>query len=132
MSAILSEVCPDVACAPSVEDRAIRVLLADIAGTARDALAALLDTIHGVELVEQVGTRQDVTDAMRRREPDVLLIDDRLIEGGGFVDPFAVRMIVMGVDDDPAYAARASRLGAEAWIAKDQAAEDLPRLLEAA
>jgi len=26
-----------------------------------------------------------------------------------------------GVDDDPAYAARAHRLGAEAWIAKDRA-----------
>ena len=37
-----------------------------------------------------------------------------------------VRVIVVGVDDDPAFARARRRLGAEAWIAKDRADEDLP------
>jgi hypothetical protein len=41
-----------------------------------------------------------------------------------------VRVIVVGVDDDPAFAARAHRLGAEAWVAKDRADDQLPALLE--
>ena len=34
------------------------------------------------------------------------------------------------IDDDPAFAARARALGAEAWIAKDRADDTLPALLE--
>jgi hypothetical protein len=46
--------------------------------------------------------------------------------------PEGVRVIVLGVDDDPAFAARATRLGADAWVAKERADEDLPALLESA
>jgi DNA-binding NarL/FixJ family response regulator len=46
--------------------------------------------------------------------------------------PEGVRVIVLGVDDDPAFAARATRLGAAAWVAKERADEDLPALLESA
>jgi DNA-binding NarL/FixJ family response regulator len=38
-------------------------------------------------------------------------------------------VVVLGVDDDPAYAVRAQRLGADVWIAKDRADEQLPALL---
>jgi DNA-binding NarL/FixJ family response regulator len=40
-----------------------------------------------------------------------------------------VRVLVVGVDDDPAFAARARDLGADAWIAKDRADDELPALL---
>jgi DNA-binding NarL/FixJ family response regulator len=39
------------------------------------------------------------------------------------------RLVVIGVDDDPAYTARARRIGAEAWVPKDRADELLPELL---
>ena len=41
----------------------------------------------------------------------------------------ALQMIVFGVDDDPAFAARAHRLGAEAWVSKARADEELPALV---
>ena len=41
----------------------------------------------------------------------------------------ALQMIVFGVDDDPAFAQRARRAGADAWIVKDRADEMLPGLL---
>ena len=62
---------------------------------------------------------------MRRGRADVLVIDDRLINGHthplGGTGPRsdAVRLIVIGIDDDPTFAARARRLGAEHWIAKE-------------
>jgi DNA-binding NarL/FixJ family response regulator len=116
----------------------MRVLLADREGTAQRAVAGLLRDLPGVELVGEASTREQVADALRRIRPDVVVIDDRLVPrtgahvlAGTGPSPGTVRVIVVGVDDDPAFAARARRLGAEAWIAKDRADDVLPRLLEA-
>ena len=115
----------------------MRVLLADREGVARHALAALLQSLPGIVLVAIATSMQDVADGMRHHRPDVIVVDDRLLHSTSHIlagtgpTPDPVRVIVMGVDDDPAYAARAHRLGAEAWIAKDRADDELPRLLEA-
>lgn len=105
-----------------------RVLLADLAGPARRALAGLLGELDGVRLVAEAG-RDELAPALRAFHPDVLVIDDRLIRDGDAALPLDVRVIVVGVDADPAYAARARILGAEAWVIKDRADEDLPALL---
>lgn len=111
-------------------------MLADREGMARTALANLIREVPGVERVVEVGTRGGLGTALRQGGADVLVIDDRLVDGGRHVlaglGPLhdTPRVIVVGVDDDPAYAARAVRLGAQAWVAKDRADEDLPRLLE--
>jgi DNA-binding NarL/FixJ family response regulator len=112
----------------------MRVVLADVEGMARSALTTLLREIDGVTVVE-VGTRPELARALRRQRADLLIIDDRLVEDGNHVlaglgpGNGAARVIVIGVDDDPAYAARARRIGAEAWVAKDRADEDLLSLL---
>jgi two-component system, NarL family, response regulator NreC len=114
----------------------VRVLLADREGAARHALATLLQSIPEIVLVGVAASMIDVAESMRRHRPEVLVVDDRLLRDGAHVlagtGPTAapVRVIVMGVDDDPAFARRAERLGAEAWIAKDRADEELPKLLE--
>jgi hypothetical protein len=65
----------------------------------------------------------------------VLVIDDRLLGDGGHVldglgpVPAELRVLVLGVDDDAAFAARARRLRAEAWSAKERADDQLPTLL---
>jgi DNA-binding NarL/FixJ family response regulator len=116
----------------------MRVLLADREGSARRALVNLLRSIPGVVLAAEAGTREEIAEAMRHLRPDVVVIDDRLVLGsGGHVlagtgpTSAPVRVIVVGVDDDPAFAARAHRLGANAWIAKDRADDELRGLLEA-
>jgi len=105
-----------------------RVLLADVAGPARRALAELLGGLDGVLLVGEAG-RDDLARTLRSVRPDVLVIDDRMIRDGDATLPAGVRVIVVGVDDDPAFAARARALGAAAWVIKDRADEDLPALL---
>ena len=115
----------------------MRVLLADREGVARHALAALLRSLPGIVLVGIATSMEDVTAVMRRQHPHVVVVDDRLLRSTSHVlagtgpTRYPVRVIVVGVDDDPAFAARAMRLGAEAWIAKDRADDELPRLLEA-
>jgi DNA-binding NarL/FixJ family response regulator len=114
----------------------VRIVLADREGMARTALASLLREIDGVERVVEVGDRAALGNALRRGGADVLVIDDRLVDDGRHLlaglGPLhdTPRVIVVGVDDDPAYAARAMRLGAEAWVAKDRSDEDLPGLLD--
>ena len=121
---------------PTEHSRLVRALLADREGAARRALATLIGSLKGVTLVGEVATREHLADAVRRLTPDVVVIDDRLLLTGEHplvgVGPLraTVRLIVVGVDDDPAFAARAHSLGAHAWVAKDRADEDLPRLLE--
>jgi DNA-binding NarL/FixJ family response regulator len=115
----------------------VRVLLADLPGPARRALAEHLERLEGVELAGQAESRSELALALRRVPVDILVIDDRLLGDG---DPEllgrvpvtqGMRMIVVGVDDDPAFARRAWRLGAAAWIAKDRVDEDLMAHLEA-
>ena len=112
----------------------VRVLLADREGVARRVLAGALQAIDGVELAGEVSDSADLADALRLTDSEVLVIDDRLLRDTGslLVGLPGLRVLVLGADDDPAFAARARRLGAEAWIAKDRADERLVALLQGA
>jgi DNA-binding NarL/FixJ family response regulator len=103
-----------------------RVVLADLAGPGRDALATLLAEIPGVALVGEVGEPEALRSTISDARPDLLVVDDRLV---GEAAHTARRLIVVGADDDPGFAARAGRLGAIAWIPKDRADSLLPVLL---
>jgi DNA-binding NarL/FixJ family response regulator len=114
----------------------MRVLLADREGAARRSVQEALSRLPTVVSVSVVGSREDLATALRRARPDVLVIDDRLLHAVDHVlngsGPLAkpLRVIVVGMIDEPAYAARALRIGAEAWVAKDRADEELARLLD--
>jgi DNA-binding NarL/FixJ family response regulator len=114
-----------------------RVLLADLAGRSRTALADLIAGLEGVTLVGEVGDRDQIPGAVRARHADVLMVDDRLLRDGENVlsrlgpQRAGLRVIVTGMDNDPAFAARARRLGAVTWVSKDRAADELPALLDA-
>ena len=107
----------------------LRVVLADREGAARRALAGLLAGLDGVVLADVAGDREELAAVLHKSPVDVLVIDDRLLGGDKDLGTDAVRVLVLGVDDDPAFAARARRLGAEEWIAKDRADERLSALL---
>jgi len=101
----------------------LRVMLLDRPGAVRDALASVLDDVDGVVRMRP-GEDQDDT-----VPPDVIVADERLLQSGSALAAVTgARLIVLGVDDDPGFAARARRLGAD-WVAKERAASVLPALL---
>jgi DNA-binding NarL/FixJ family response regulator len=112
---------------------ATRVLLADVSGAGRRAIAALLRSLPDIVLAAEVGSADELARERLRTAPDVVVIDDRLLAAAGPALGHAnVSVIVMGLDDDPSYARRALRLGATAWIAKEHADEQLPDALQRA
>jgi DNA-binding NarL/FixJ family response regulator len=136
LSAPISAEIPDAGRWSPDDGHRVRVLLADLDGPARHALADLLGHLPGVQLVGQVGSQHALREGVRRLRPHALVIDDRLVRNHVHVlsglGPLHgdVRVIVVGVDDEPAFAARAHQLGATAWIAKDRADDELaPALL---
>jgi len=87
----------------------IKVLLADRPGFSRTALARLLEEMPGVNLVRKLGKRDLIEPAVEETRPDVLVIDDRLLRDNHWTGrDLGVRLIVVGVDDDPGFAARAT------------------------
>jgi DNA-binding NarL/FixJ family response regulator len=115
---------------PYVPEPGMRVLLADVPGAGRSAVAAVLRSLTGVLLVGEVGSVDELDGQLRRGSADVLVVDDRLLIGRGLgLRDAALAVIVMGLDDDPSYARRAQGLGATAWVAKERADELLPAAL---
>jgi DNA-binding NarL/FixJ family response regulator len=107
-----------------------KVLLADKPGFGRTALAGLLKDTPGITLVGKLGKRDLIKPAIEETRPDVLVIDDRLLRDDRWTGgDLGVRLIVVGVDDDPGFATRARHIGAEEWVPKDQADAILPLLL---
>jgi DNA-binding NarL/FixJ family response regulator len=106
-----------------------RVLLADRHHQFLAALRSYLDTLPGVLVVAQATTADATMDAAESAAPDVVLVDLELCVGTLLVkalDQLAPRprVVVASLANDPAYADQALRLGADAWVAKD----DLTRI----
>ena len=80
----------------------LRVVLADREGAARRALAGLLAGLDGVVLADVAGDLTELAAALANGRPDMLLIDDRLLDGAHPLPGAAgLRVVVLGVDDDP-------------------------------
>src|SRR5687768_872504 len=88
-----------------------RVVLADLVGPGRAALATVLTGVPGVVVDGEVGRPEALRSGVDEARPDVLVVDDRLLTSAAIG---ATQMIVVGADDDPGFAARAERLGAVA------------------
>jgi len=112
--------------------RPVRVVLADMPGVGRSALTALLGELPDVDLVADVEDAEQVVPTVLAERPDVVVVDDRMLRDQRWTAAeLGARLIVVGVDDDPGFLARAQRLGAEAWIPKDRADAVLPVRLAA-
>lgn len=103
-----------------------RVVLADLPGPGRTALAALIAHTPGAVLVGEVDDAEALAASVHENDAEVVVVDDRLLAG---TEPGRTRMIVVGADDNPGFAIRAERLGALAWIPKERADSLLPLLL---
>src|SRR5919197_5980184 len=112
---------------------AIRVVVGDDHSLVRRSMRLLLEREKGLDVVAEAG---DITSAIRYvhgHRPHVLLLD-LSSPNGSSVDAIrrlraeapGTQIIVMTMEDDPAFAREALDAGAIGYVLKDAADEDLP------
>jgi|SRR5690625_205058 len=119
---------------PSGEGHAvIRVLIVDDQSMIRAGFAALLDAQPGISVV---GTAEDgvgITDVVRRKQPDVVLMDIRMPRVNGLDAARAIfqmpgsppKIIMLTTFDADEYVFSALRAGASGFLLKDSPPEEL-------
>jgi len=122
--------------APTAPRMNVPVVLADPHPLARAALTFLLEEHGGLEAIPVA----DLAEALRvvaQRGAPVLIVSRRLLDLGSDGMrlpgplPRHTQTIVIGLEDDPAFAIDARRAGAAAYVVKDRADRDLRPVIDA-
>ncbi len=110
----------------------IRILLADDQALVRGALSALLGLEPDLEVVAEVGSGDQVLDAVREHEPDVALLDVEMPGLDGISAAAAVRaecpqtrVLIVTTFGRPGFLHRAMKSGASGFVVKDTPAAQL-------
>jgi DNA-binding NarL/FixJ family response regulator len=115
----------------------IRVLIADDHALVRAGIRALVEKIEGVVVVGEAGTGSEALELVRELEPDVMLLDITMPDGGGFevLDQVTrkypeIKVIVLTVHEAGEYAIRALREGAAGFLPKSAASTELEQAIQ--
>lgn len=120
--------------APATQPGApIRVVLADDHALVRRNLRLLLDREHGLEVVAEATDLPMVTRHMHRHAPKVLVLDLHM-PGGLSIEAIRrlrehvpeTEIVVLTMEQSPAFAQRALDIGATGFVLKDHADTELP------
>ena len=117
----------------------IRTLLADDHTLFRKGLHTLLEQMHGIEVVGEAATGEEVVTQARELIPDVILMDIKMpvingIEASRQVlqeNPH-IGIILVTMFDDPDSVFSGMRAGARGYVLKEAEPEELRRAIEAA
>jgi two-component system response regulator NreC len=114
------------------DEPVVRVVIADDHTMVRDGLRMLLDMEPGLEVVAAAGCIADTASRLREHAPDVLILDVHLGAENGLdgmpqllaASP-ATRVLVLTMQDDPAFARKALGTGATGYVLKEAPRADL-------
>jgi two-component system response regulator NreC len=117
---------------PRSRDRPIRVVLADDHPLMRRNLRLLLDNEPGIQVTAEVADLATATSTVYGDPPDVLVLDLGM-PGGSNVDTIRwlreqvpdTEIVVLTMDDSPAFAEQALNAGALGYVLKDYADAEL-------
>ena len=116
----------------------IRVFLADDHTLVRAGIRSLLESLPGVEVVEETGDGREALDGIVKHRPDVALIDITMPGLNGLEVAKRVpqespktRVIVLSMHADPTYVRQALRAGVAGYLLKGAAVSELPLALAA-
>jgi len=103
----------------------IRVFVADDHGILRGGLRALIDSQSDMEVVGEAANGADAEMGVRKTEPDVVLMDISMPNGGGLAAIAAImqvrpktRIVVLTVHDELGYVRAAGQAGAVGYVVK--------------
>ena len=114
----------------------IRALLVDDHQIVRSGVRKVLEATGRIEVV---GEAAGVAEALERAgllRPDVVVLNLTLRDGSG-LDAIAelraagARVVILSMQDEPAYARKAFELGAQGYVVKDAADEELADAIDA-
>jgi DNA-binding NarL/FixJ family response regulator len=114
----------------------IPIVLADPHPIARAALGSLLAEDGHLEIVETADLDEGLLAVARRGAP-ILIVSRRLLDRGAeglrlpAALPAGTQTIVIGLEDDRAFARDARRAGAAAYVVKDRADRELREQVDA-
>lgn len=118
-----------------IEDRSIRILLADDSSVLRDALEQWLGQIDDLEIVALASSGLAAVMMAEAASPDIAILDMRMpgmdgLEAARRINALRpeIRVIIYTSEGDPAIADAAREAGARGFVGK---ADNLDHLLEA-
>jgi two-component system response regulator NreC len=119
--------------ANSIGAMATRIVLADDHAVVRSGLKLLLEGEEDFEVVAIAGTAEDALRYVRGHKPDVLLLDLNMPGSRRSLDIIpevaeasaGTRVVVLTMQEDPAFARQALRAGATGYVLKEAADDEL-------
>jgi two-component system, NarL family, response regulator NreC len=114
----------------------IRVVLADDHAAMRQNLRLLLDGEDGLEVIAEATDLSTVVRQVSGGRPHVLVLNLRM-RGGSSIEAIRLlgaqapdtRIVLLTMDDDPAFATHALDTGALGFVLKEMADSDLPEAI---
>lgn len=119
-----------------MDKKTIRVLLADDHALVRAGIKALLDNTPDIEVVAESGNGIQALELMKTTALDLVLLDISMpgLSGMEVLERIneeyqKVKVIILTIHDDPAYAVGAVRAGADGYLPKKAAGDELVRAI---
>jgi len=115
----------------------VRVLLVDDSPAILRSLAAFLKGSPRMQVVEMVNSGEQALERVHELRPDLVLMDITMPGMGGLeatrrikARPGAPRVVVVSLNDDPAYRAAARTVGGDGFVGKCEINEELMPVIE--
>ena len=122
---------------PSRSNQNIKVFIADDSLIVRGHLVTMLDELAGIETVGQAENVTEAISAIRRLQPDVVILDIRMPGGSGIdvlqnikQDEAAPIVIILTNYPYPAYRQKCLQAGADFFLDKSTEFDQIPELFE--
>ncbi len=114
----------------------IRALLVDDHQIVRSGVRRILEATERFDIVGEAGGVAEALERARLLRPDIVVLDLALRDGSGLdaiadLRKLGARVVILSMQDEPAYARKAFELGAQGYVVKDAADEELAGAIDA-
>ena len=120
-------------------DAPIRIILADDHAVVRSGLRLVLEGEEGFEVIAEAGTVEDTLRKVRAIRPEVLVLDLNMGDASSLgeipqilEDSPGTAIVVLTMQNEPAFARQALQAGASAYVLKEAADDELVEAVHAA